>query len=69
MPEDPRWIHDPARDGAGCSWCGAYAQVNDECECRECWEKDNPEGPPDDDEWINRAYMAQAGPNPWKGEG
>lgn len=30
------WRHDPARDGAGCSWCGAWAKVSDENLCRGC---------------------------------
>lgn len=34
----PIWLHDPTRDGAGCTWCGAWAQVNDENLCRRCWE-------------------------------
>lgn len=37
------WTHDPTRDGAGCSWCGAYAQVDADNLCRECWEVDEQE--------------------------
>jgi len=32
-----RWVHDPSRDGAGCTWCGAYAQVDADNLCRECF--------------------------------
>lgn len=34
--DDEGWTHDPQRDGAGCSWCGAWAKVNNENLCREC---------------------------------
>lgn len=30
------WTHDPSRDGSGCTWCGAYAQVDSDNLCREC---------------------------------
>lgn len=30
------WTHDPDRDGSGCSWCGAWAQVNSDNLCRDC---------------------------------
>jgi hypothetical protein len=32
------WRHDPARDGAGCSWCGAWAKVSAENLCVDCHE-------------------------------
>lgn len=32
------WTHDPARDGAGCGWCGAYAQVDANNLCEECFQ-------------------------------
>lgn len=38
-----RWVHDEQRDGAGCGWCGRWAQVNDEGLCAECFEQDNDE--------------------------
>lgn len=31
------WKHDEQRDGAGCTWCGAFAQVNSDNLCRECY--------------------------------
>lgn len=31
------WVHDPARDGAGCGWCGAWTQVDSEGFCQDCW--------------------------------
>lgn len=35
--EAAEWIHDAQRDGAGCGWCGSFAQVNADNECRECF--------------------------------
>lgn len=32
-----QWEHDPSRDGAGCGWCGAWAQVNSDGLCEDCW--------------------------------
>lgn len=32
------WTHDPHRDGAGCTWCGAFAQVDADNLCIDCWE-------------------------------
>jgi hypothetical protein len=32
------WEHDPQRDGSGCTWCGAYAQVDKDNLCRECFD-------------------------------
>lgn len=34
------WVHDPQRDGAGCTWCGAYAQVDKDNLCENCYEED-----------------------------
>lgn len=31
------WKHDPARDGSGCTWCGAYAQVDENNLCEDCY--------------------------------
>jgi len=36
------WVHSEIRDGGGCSWCGAWAQVDEDCLCRECYEEDLP---------------------------
>ena len=36
-----KWTHDPSRDGAGCSWCGAWAMVNADCLCEECYEDED----------------------------
>jgi hypothetical protein len=42
-PDEPTgWVHAPARDGAGCSWCGAWAMVNADGMCQECHEADEP---------------------------
>lgn len=38
------WTHDPQRDGAGCSWCGAWAQVDADNLCRECFAEDAGDG-------------------------
>ena len=40
--EDHRWVHDPQRDGAGCTFCGAYAQVDADNLCRDCHDEDGP---------------------------
>jgi len=40
MTTDDRWTHDEARDGAGCGWCGAWAQVNNNNLCQECFDED-----------------------------
>lgn len=32
------WHHDPARDGSGCSWCGAWAQTDADNLCAECFD-------------------------------
>jgi hypothetical protein len=32
------WTHDPARDGQGCSWCGAWVKVDSDNLCPDCWE-------------------------------
>lgn len=37
------WQHDPQRDGAGCTWCGIWAQVDADNLCRDCWEPDEDE--------------------------
>lgn len=31
------WVHDPSRDGAGCTWCGSFAQVDADNLCRDCF--------------------------------
>lgn len=33
------WCHDPTSDGSGCCECGAWAQVNQEHLCEDCWEQ------------------------------
>lgn len=40
---EDEWVHDPSRDGAGCSWCGGFAKVNADNLCRECHEEDEGE--------------------------
>lgn len=32
-----QWTHDPSRDGAGCSWCGAWAMVDADGLCEDCF--------------------------------
>lgn len=39
MMEATTWKHAPGRDGAGCSWCGDWAQVNDDCLCEDCFDE------------------------------
>lgn len=39
VTDEETWRHDPQRDGAGCGWCGAWAQVDAENLCRECWDE------------------------------
>ena len=39
-PTPREWVHDPSRDGAGCTWCGSFAMVDADNLCRECWEED-----------------------------
>jgi len=43
--EPEGWVHAPARDGAGCSWCGTWAMVNGDGMCRECFEADDEPAP------------------------
>lgn len=45
--DDP-WVHDPQRDGAGCGFCGSFAQVNSDNLCRDCHKEDTqtPTGDP-----------------------
>lgn len=38
--ETETWEHDENRDGGGCTWCGAFAQVDSDNLCRECWDAD-----------------------------
>lgn len=38
-PRRSKWVHAPSRDGSGCVECGAFAQVNPDGECRDCFKK------------------------------
>lgn len=49
-----QWVHDPQRDGAGCGFCGAWAQVDEDNLCRECFEPEDREDRAEGPEYVER---------------